>query len=65
MTWPYRDLASFLAQAGDIEGAKKALAEFVYLRPPMSLASLRDSLRFMQQPLLDLYIDGLRKAGME
>jgi adenylate cyclase len=64
MTWPYRDLAAFLGQAGDIEGAQKALAEFVFERPPVSLASLRDSLRFMQQPLLDLYIEGLRKAGM-
>ena len=65
LTWPYRDLAAYRAKLGDIEGAKDALAKFVYLRPPISLASVTDGLKFMEGPLLDSYIDGLRMAGME
>ena len=65
LTWPYRDLAAFKAQLGDQEGAKDALEKFVYLRPPISLASIADGLKFMEGPLLDRYIEGLRIAGME
>jgi tetratricopeptide (TPR) repeat protein len=65
LTWPYRDLAAYKAQQGDLEGAKDALAKFVYLRPPLSLVSIADGLKFMEGPLLDRYIEGLRLAGME
>ena len=65
LTWPYRDLAAYKAQMGDLEGAKDALEKFVYLRPPLSLASIADGLKFMEGPLLDRYIEGLRLAGME
>ncbi len=65
LTWPYRDLAAYRAQAGDLAGAKDALEKFVYLRPPMTLAAIADGLKFMEKPLLDRYIEGLRLAGME
>jgi TolB-like protein/class 3 adenylate cyclase len=65
LTWPYRDLAAYKAQQGDLEGARDALAKFVYLRPPLSLASIADGLKFMEGPLLDRYLEGLRLAGME
>ena len=65
LTWPYRDLAAYKAQLGDLEGASDALEKFVYLRPPISLASIADGLKFMEGPLLDRYIEGLRIAGME
>ena len=65
LTWPYRDLAAYKAQMGDLEGARDALAKFVYLRPPLNLASIADGLKFMEGPLLDRYIEGLRLAGME
>lgn len=65
LTWPYRDLAAYKALMGDLEGARDALAKFVYLRPPLSLASIADGLKFMEGPLLDRYIEGLRLAGME
>lgn len=65
LTWPYRDLAAFRAQAGDLAGARDALEKFVYLRPPMSLASIADGLKFMQQPLLGRYLEGLKMAGLE
>lgn len=64
LTWPYRDLAAFRAQAGDLAGARDALQKFVYLRPPMSLATIAENLRFMHKDLLDRYLEGLRLAGM-
>jgi adenylate cyclase len=65
LTWPYRDLAVYRAFAGDLTGAKDALEKFVYLRPPMTLTSIADGLKFMEKPLLERYIGGLRTAGME
>jgi tetratricopeptide (TPR) repeat protein len=64
LTWPYRDLAAYRAHAGDLPGAKDALEKFIYLRPPMTLASIADGLKFMEKPLLDRYVEGLRLAGM-
>jgi TolB-like protein/class 3 adenylate cyclase len=65
LTWPYRDLAAFRAQAGDLEGARDALEKFVYLRPPMSLSSVKADLKFMQPTLLAKYMEGLKLAGLE
>ncbi len=65
LTWPYRDLATFQAHAGDLEAARDALEKFVYMRPPMTLASIADGLKFMEKPLLNRYMEGLRMAGME
>ncbi|MEO6014082.1 MAG: adenylate/guanylate cyclase domain-containing protein [Devosia sp.] len=64
LTWPYRDLATYYAHSGKIEQAKDALAKFVYLRPAMSLESIRDGLRFMEPVLLDRYVGGLQQAGL-
>ncbi len=64
LTWPYRDLAAFLAHAGDLAGARDALEKFVYLRPPMTLASLASDLSFMEEQLRLRYLEGLRMAGM-
>ena len=63
MTWPYRDVATYRAHAGDLEGAREALDAFVYLRPPMTLKAMADGLRFMEGDLLERYIEGLRIAG--
>ena len=57
-------LAAFRAQAGDLDGARDALQKFIYLRPPMSLSTIAENLRFMHKDLLDRYIEGLRLAGM-
>lgn len=64
MTWPYRDLAVFLAHAGDREAARQALDRFTFGRPPVTAASMADGLRFMEPELLDRYIGGLRLAGL-
>ena len=64
LTWPYRDLATYYAAAGQLELAKDALEKFVYLRPSMSADSIRDGLRFMEPGLLDRYVGGLQTAGL-
>jgi adenylate cyclase len=64
LTWPYRDLTTYYAAAGKIEQAKDALEKFVYLRPAMTAATLRDGLRFMEPALLDRYVGGLEQAGL-
>lgn len=61
---PYRDLAAYRAMAGDLAGAVDALSKFTYLRPPMTLALVSESLKFMKGSLRDDYIEGLRRAGL-
>lgn len=64
LTWPYRDLAVYRAYLGDAEGARDALEKFLYLRPVVSLATIADSLRFMEPGLLGRYLEGLKRAGL-
>ncbi|MEO7224006.1 MAG: adenylate/guanylate cyclase domain-containing protein [Devosia sp.] len=64
LTWPYRDLSTYYAAAGKMAQAKDALEKFVYLRPAMTSATLRDGLRFMEPALLDRYVGGLEEAGL-
>ena len=65
LTWPYRDLATYYAATGKLEQAAAALEKFVYLRPTMTAASIRDGLRFMEPGLLDRYVGGLEQAGLK
>ena len=65
LTWPYRDLATYYAATGKLEQAADALEKFVYLRPTMTAASIRDGLRFMEPALLDRYVGGLEQAGLK
>ena len=64
MTWAYRDLATFLAHAGEIERAREALAKFTASRPTTTIAKVRDALRFIEPRLLTRYLEGLRMAGL-
>jgi adenylate cyclase len=65
LTWPYRDLASYYATHGDAIAARAALDKFSEGRDDISLASIRDSLRFMYKDLLDRYVKGLELAGLK
>ena len=65
LTWPYRDLATYYAAADKLELAQDALDKFVYLRPSMTAASMREGLRFMEPRLLDRYVGGLQAAGLQ
>ncbi len=62
--WAYRDLAAFLAIAGDIDEAKAALDRFVDSRPGITVSQVADAMKFVQQPVLAKYLDGLRLAGL-
>jgi TolB-like protein/Flp pilus assembly protein TadD len=64
LTWPYRDLATYYANHGDFPQARDALAIYSALRPGYTLATITDSLRFMEPALLSRYIGGLKLAGM-
>lgn len=64
MTWAYRDLATFRAHAGEMEGAREALAVLLASRPGLNIATVADALRFMEAGLLQRYLDGLRTAGL-
>jgi tetratricopeptide (TPR) repeat protein len=65
LTWPFRDLASYYATLGDMTAATAALEKFRADRAGVDLATIRDSLRFMHPDLLEKYIAGLEKAGLE
>ena len=64
MTWAYRDLATFLAHAGDLTGAREALGRFAASRSPLTAAGMADSLKFMEPALLERYVGGLKLAGL-
>jgi tetratricopeptide (TPR) repeat protein len=65
LTWPFRDLAAFLAQSGDLAAARDALEKFRRDRPDVTLAALGDGLRFMYPSLLSRYLRGLKLAGLD
>lgn len=64
LTWPYRDLAAYYATLGNADAARAALARFTGEREDITLASIRDSLRFMHPDLLEKYLRGLELAGL-
>lgn len=64
VTWMFRDLAAFLAHAGQVEAARHALATFTASRPGASLRDVADSVGFMEPGLRERYAEGLRMAGL-
>ena len=64
LTWPFRDLAVYHAHAGDIPAAIAVRERFVQHHPGVTLAAVRDGLRFMNSDLLARYLDGLERAGL-
>ena len=64
LTWPFRDLATYYATLGDLPAARAALARFSAGREDVTLAAIRDSLRFMHPDLLEKYVRGLELAGL-
>ena len=65
LNWPYRDLCTYLAHAGDIAAAIDALENYLRFRPTMTLQAVGDSLRFMYPSLLSRYLRGLQLAGLK
>jgi adenylate cyclase len=64
MTWAYRDLAAFHAEAGEIDKARDAAGKLLAARPGLTLAHAADALKFMEPQLLRRYLNGLRSAGI-
>jgi adenylate cyclase len=59
----HRMLCASLAQAGQIEDAKLALAELRQLQPNFSIAWIRQSIPWTAGPM-EMALEGLRKAGL-
>ena len=62
--WSYAVLASALANLGQIEEAREAVDEALQRKPDLSLAYLKTTLPTKQPGGLEIYFDGLRKAGL-
>jgi len=62
--WSYAVLASALANLGQIEEAREAVDEALQRKPDLSLAYLETTLPTKQPGGLEIYFDGLRKAGL-
>ena len=62
--WPHALMAASLAQQGDIDAARSALAKALEQKPDLSLAFLKEILPTKEPDGLAPYLDGLRKAGL-
>jgi TolB-like protein/class 3 adenylate cyclase/Flp pilus assembly protein TadD len=65
LTWPYRDLAAYFADHGDLAAAADAMQKFTSEHHGVSLSQIGDGLRFMEPALLSKYLRGLKLAGLE
>jgi adenylate cyclase len=61
----HRTLASALAQLGDLDAAREALAAFLKLSPNHTEEAARRSVAFRTEEDFAHYCDGLRKAGWQ
>ena len=63
--WPTAILVSALANKGDMARAKDALARLLKLRPGITRDFVRQRLFYLRDPnQIDLYLEGLEKAGL-
>lgn len=53
-----------LAMAGQLDEAREALAIVRELQPDVSLAILRETVPYATERGMDLFLEGLRKAGL-
>ncbi|MFN4142117.1 MAG: winged helix-turn-helix domain-containing protein [Aestuariivirga sp.] len=63
--WPWVTLAAVLGVANRPEQAQEALRGLLYRRPDYSLSTARKDLSHFSDPsFVDLYVEGLRRAGL-
>lgn len=63
--WAHAHLVAALGHLGDIEQTRAAVAELMRIKPEFSTIFAREHLFYLKRAdQLDLYIDGLRKAGI-
>jgi adenylate cyclase len=63
--WPYAVLASALGNLGQTAEAREAVEEALRRKPGLSIAFVETTLPAKHPGGIDLYLDGLRKAGLE
>lgn len=64
--WAWAHLVSALGHAGDTVQAERALDDLLQLRPEFSTAFAREHLFYIKRAdQLELYLDGLRRAGVQ
>jgi adenylate cyclase len=64
ITWPWRDLATYYANAGDLAAGRDAAERFMRTQPEITVGKIADGLRFMYPSLLARYLQGLQLAGI-
>ncbi|MCH9012920.1 MAG: tetratricopeptide repeat protein, partial [Proteobacteria bacterium] len=62
--WTQATLASALGHLGRLEEAQRAVADLYRVKPDFSLALVADILPFAENGHRELFLDGLRKAGL-
>ena len=63
--WAFATLAAVLGLAGKIEAAQAAILRLNERHPGYSCETARDDFFFMEHPKhLEIYIDGLKRAGV-
>ena len=63
--WGPATSAAALGQLGEREQAQKAMKELLAIRPDFASAAHREFGKWFDQELVEHYIEGLRKAGLE
>ncbi len=63
--WAHALLAIALAHAGETAAARAAIEELKIVQPDFSEDFIRRVLQFRDPAQIDLFLDGLRKAGLE
>jgi tetratricopeptide (TPR) repeat protein len=63
--WVPAMTAAAFGQLGDLEAARKALGELLAIRPDVGTIARDEFSKWFQPALLEHYLDGLRKAGLD
>jgi adenylate cyclase len=62
--WPHALRAASLAQLGQTKDAEIAIQQAISCKPDLSVSNIVKVLPTLEPDGLDLYVDGLRKAGL-
>jgi adenylate cyclase len=63
--WVPASQAAAFGQLGETEPASKAVSELLLIRPDFAVTARGEIGKYFDPELLDHFIDGLRKAGLE
>ncbi|MBA2259709.1 MAG: hypothetical protein H0W18_12510, partial [Acidobacteria bacterium] len=63
--WVPLAAAAAFGQLGDVEQAQKAIQALLAIRPDFGATARAEFRKWMQPDLVEKYLDGLRKAGLE